>query len=85
MRNWTEDFLAHIIHADDLSRARQSMTDSAVIRDDEIHEMEARVRHADGSWRWLHFRTVIFRRTPQGEARLLLVAADDISAHKEAE
>ena len=85
VRNWTEDFLAHILHADDLSRARQSMIDSAAIRDDEIHEMEARVRHADGSWRWLHFRTVIFRRTPQGEARLLLVAADDISAHKEAE
>jgi len=85
VRNLTDDFLAHIVHADDLPRARQSMIDATAIRDDEIHEMEVRVRHANGNWRWLYFRTVIFRRTPQGDARLILVAANDITDHKQAE
>ncbi|MFM9966620.1 MAG: ATP-binding protein [Planctomycetaceae bacterium] len=85
VRDWTDQFLSSMIHPDDLSRARQAMVDSAVIRDDEIHELEARIRHAEGGWRWLHFRTVIFRRTPEGDARLLLVAVDDVTDRKAAE
>ena len=85
VRDWTDDFLTAMVHPDDLSRARQAMADSITIRDDEIHELEARIRHANGSWRWLHFRTVIFRRTSAGEARLVLVAADDVTDRKGAE
>ncbi len=85
VRDWTDDFLTVTIHPDDLPRAKQAMADSMEIRDDEIHELEARIRHADGSWRWLHFRTVIFRRTPEGRPRLVLVAADDVTDHKGAE
>ena len=85
VRDWTDDFLTATIHADDLPRAKQAMADSTTIRDDEIHELEARIRHADGNWRWLHFRTVIFRRTPTGETRLVLVAGDDVTDRKAAE
>ncbi len=85
VREWSDRLLEAKVHPDDLSRAKQAMMDSVAIRDDEIHELEIRVRHADQSWRWLRFRTVIFRRTPEGEARLVLVAADDITSHKAAE
>ncbi len=85
VRDWTDEFLTATIHPDDLPHAKQAMADSITIRDDEIHELDARFRHADGSWRWLHFRTVIFRRTPEGTPRLVLVAANDVTDRKEAE
>ena len=77
VRDWTEEFLTNNIHPDDLPRALQALLDTVDIRDEETQEVEARVRHADGNWRWLHFRTVIFRRAPDGAVRLVLGAAND--------
>lgn len=85
VRNWTEEFLTNNVHTDDLPRALQALLDTVGIRDEETQEVEARVRHADGNWRWLHFRTVIFRRAPDGAVRLVLGAADDITDRKTAE
>lgn len=85
VRDWTDEFLKNHVHADDLTRLQQALTATARIRDDETQEIEARVRHADGSWRWLRFRTVIFRRADNGKVRMVLGAADDITGHKLAE
>lgn len=85
VRDWTEEFLTNNVHSDDLPRALQALLDTVGIRDEETQEVEARVRHADGNWRWLHFRTVIFRRAPDGAVRLVLGAANDITDRKSAE
>lgn len=85
VRDWTEEFLTNNVHPDDLPRALQALLDTVDIRDEETQEVEARVRHADGNWRWLHCRTVIFRRAPDGPVRLVLGAADDITDRKTAE
>lgn len=85
VRDWTDEFLAKMVYPDDLPRVVQALVDTVSIREDETQGVEARVRHADGSWRWLHCRAVIFRRTPEGSVRLVLGAADDITARKVAE
>ena len=85
VRDWTDEFLANMVYPDDLLRVVQALTDTVSIRDDEIQEAEARVRHVDGNWRWLHFRTVIFRRALDGAVRLVLGAADDVTDRKIAE
>lgn len=85
VRDWTAEFLTKTVHPDDLGRVQQALTDAVGIRDDETQEVEVRVRHADGVWRWLHCRTVIFRRVADGTARLVLGAADDITDRKLAE
>lgn len=82
VRDWTEEFLTNTVHPDDLARVQQALADAARIRDDETQEVEARVRHTDGTWRWLHCRTVIFRRATDGTVRLVLGAAEDISDRK---
>ena len=85
VRDWTEEFLTNTVHPDDLARVRQALADTVSIRDDETQEVQTRVRHADGSWRWVHCRTVIFRRATDGVVRLVLGAADDITDRKAAE
>lgn len=85
VRDWTDEFLANSIHPDDLVAALQSLHNAARIQDDETLEVAARIRHADGSWRWLNFRTVIFRRGPDQSVRMVLGAADDITDRKAAE
>ena len=85
VRDWTDQFLSNTVYPDDLPRAHQSLTDAVGIRDNETQEVVVRVRHADGNWRWLHCRTVIFRRTPDGAVRLVLGAANDITDRKIAE
>lgn len=85
VRDWTEEFLANTIHPDDLPRVQQALLDTTCIRDEEMQDVETRVRHADGSWRWFHCRTVIFRRSPDGSVRLVLGAADEITDRKLAE
>lgn len=85
VRDWTDELLANTVHSDDLSRAQQALIDTANIRDEQIQELEVRIRRADGSWCWLHCRTVIFRRSSDGVVRLVLGAADDITDRKLAE
>lgn len=85
VRNWTDEFLANTVHQDDLAPALQALHNTLQIHDDETQELTARVRHADGSWRWLNFRTVIFRRGSDQSVRMVLGAADDITDRKAAE
>lgn len=85
VRDWTEEFLTNTVYPDDFPRVRQALTDTVRIRDEETQEVETRVRHADGSWRWFHCRTVIFRRASDGTVRLVLGAADDVTDRKLAE
>ncbi len=77
--------LKSLVHPDDRFRFASSSYESLALRDDEVQEIEARIQHADGSWRWLQSRKVVFRRAPDGAVRLILGSAFDISDRKQAE
>ncbi|HEY2156682.1 MAG TPA: PAS domain S-box protein [Isosphaeraceae bacterium] len=51
-----EGLLAALTHPDDLPRAEAHYRSLAAAADGEVHETEYRMRHADGSWRWLRTR-----------------------------
>jgi PAS domain S-box-containing protein len=50
--------------------------------DGEILETEYRMRHRDGSWRWLRSRNIVFARTEDGQPEQLLGTASDITTNK---
>jgi PAS domain S-box-containing protein len=55
------------------------------LRDGEVHEVERRLRHKDGSPRYFAGREVVFARNPDGTARLILGMLSDITPRKKGE
>jgi PAS domain S-box-containing protein len=52
---------------------------------DGVREYECRVRHADGSWRWLCYRETALRRDADGRVLQALGTAEDVTERKHAE
>ena len=76
------NFMPEIAHPEDLPRVAAYHANFATAQDGEIREIEYRMRHRDGSWRWLRSRDTVFNRTPQGSPRHLMGTAQDITAQK---
>jgi diguanylate cyclase (GGDEF)-like protein/PAS domain S-box-containing protein len=73
-----------LLHPDDQPAMLQLLANAAQ-RGSEVIEQEQRAQHADGSWRWLLTRDIIFARDDNGQPTLLLGTASDITRHKEEE
>ncbi len=72
------------LHPEDraaVARRHQELTRSGALPG----VQEFRVRHANGAYRWLQSREVIFTRTPEGEPWELLGLAEDITDRKRLE
>ncbi|MDX2191921.1 MAG: PAS domain-containing protein [Gemmatimonadales bacterium] len=68
--------LAAIIHPDDALRVQAHHVRLAAADDGAVLELEYRVRHADGGWRWFLSRDTPFRREGDGSTVILGMAAD---------
>ncbi|HEX8948942.1 MAG TPA: PAS domain S-box protein, partial [Dissulfurispiraceae bacterium] len=79
------DLFFNILHPDDMESIVRYHALLAKAGDDEVLEAEYRVRHADGQWRWLRSRDVVFARTPEGEAKQILGSCEDITERKRLE
>ena len=51
----------------------------------DIFEIEYRIRHKDGSWRWIVSRDTVFAKTPDGKLKQILGTGTDITESKQAE
>ena len=79
------DVVPYMLHPDDLDSFYGVMQTSARGADDEIVEGAWRLRHRDGSWRWMQTRQVVFEREKSGAVRSVIGAAHDISDRRDAE
>jgi PAS domain S-box-containing protein len=76
------NFLSSIVHPDDIGLVNEHHKAFAAATDNEIFEIEYRVKDSYGQWRWLHSRDVIFAKTPDGTPKQMLGIAEDITAKK---
>lgn len=77
--------LSHLTHPDDLERL-MAHHDAMLDANDDIHlEIEYRMCHKEGGWRWLLSRDVVFLRTSQGLPRQILGSTQDITERKRIE
>jgi PAS domain S-box-containing protein len=73
-------------HPDDLPRINAIFeTRWLNVKDGEVLTLEYRVRNAEGEWRWLHTREVVFSRGANGVVESILGVAVDITEQKQAE
>lgn len=75
----------HLMHPDDLAALPAHQEVVRQLQDGAVAELEYRMLAADGSWRWLFGRDVIFQRLPDGSAHLTLGVVSDITERKRAE
>jgi len=78
-KTWKE--LSRLIHPDDVSRVRQQVK-SFISGEIDLLVSEFRLLCADGSWRWVLSRGMLFSATPGGKPVRLLGTHTDISARK---
>lgn len=68
-----------LIHPDDREGAAEIYQAFDDLKDGDIIDHSYRMRHADGSYRWLRCRDVVFERHADGAAKRLLGIARDIT------
>ncbi len=83
--SWESDLVAALVHPDDAAMRLSETARFGALSDGQVMESEFRMRHFDGSYRWIQAREVVFGRDENGRASQILGVAMDVSAHKKAE
>lgn len=87
-------FVAALVHPDDVptimaknNEALQEANSQLFMNpsEDPIVNFEYRMRHKDGTWRWLHTDGSVFARSAEGKVEYVLNISVDITARREAE
>jgi PAS domain S-box-containing protein len=74
-----DQLLKQIFHPDDLTHISEHHENWRQAGEDDIREIEYRVRTKAGAWRWLHSREVPFSRDPSGKVKQILGITHDIT------
>ncbi|PDW00834.1 sensor histidine kinase [Candidatus Viridilinea mediisalina] len=75
---------AQLMHPDDLAQLPERLGRFATASDSDILELQYRMRHADGNWRWLFSREVIFARDEAHQPTQILGVVQDVTTQVEA-
>ena len=78
-------FFANLMHPDDFAKMPDYYRQIEAAQDRDIFEIEYRMRHANGEWRWLFSRDSVFSRDDRGQVKQTIGTAQDISDRKQSE
>lgn len=74
-----------LLHPEDQARYPEHLERLRALRSGESARWEFRMRHVDGSWRWLSSREMVYECEPNGTVRQIIGAVEDIHERKSAE
>ncbi|MEG3863152.1 PAS domain S-box protein [Microcoleus sp. herbarium12] len=77
--------LPQLMNPEDLPKILEHHASFAGIEDGEVQEIEYRMQAANGQWFWLQSRDSIFSRNSQGQSKVIIGFAQDITTRKQAE
>ncbi|NJS11093.1 MAG: PAS domain-containing protein [Microcoleus sp. CSU_2_2] len=78
-------FIPKLIHADDWATYSEHMKKLETAKDGENFDIEYRLRHNNGEYRWFFSRDTVFERTTDGKPWKILGTATEITDRKQAE
>ncbi|MEW5859037.1 MAG: PAS domain S-box protein, partial [Cyanobacteriota bacterium] len=76
------DFITEVMHPDDLAQISAHFERLNLAQEGSFFELEYRMRHVKGEWRWFSSCETVFSRTPEGQVRQILGTAQDITEYK---
>ncbi|WP_413773940.1 PAS domain-containing protein [Nostoc sp. MG11] len=79
------EFLANLMHPDDLARFLAAFKRFDSAKDGDILENEYRMRHANGEWRWFCSRDTVFTRNTDGSSHQIVGTTFDITERRQME
>lgn len=74
-----------LVYPADLERVGAHVQKFPLAEDASILELEYRLQHRSGEWRWFRCRDQVFARTPEGQPKQIFGTAQDITEYKRAE
>ena len=74
-----------LVHPEDLLRLGIHLQKFPSAQDGHILELEYRLKHRSGEWRWFRCRDQVFARTAEGQPTQIFGTAQDITEYKRAE
>ena len=77
--------IAKSLHPEDIHLLQKHYQRYQTANDREILEVEYRLKHKDGSWRWFYCRDAIYNRTSKGLPKQIIGAATDVTSSKQAQ
>ncbi|MFP4103708.1 PAS domain S-box protein [Coleofasciculus sp.] len=80
-----DDALVTLMHPDDLPGILQHFQHLETAQADQVFDLEYRIKHKNGEWRWLSSRETVFTWNQEGKPEQILGTATDISDRKQAE
>ncbi|MCL5745905.1 MAG: PAS domain-containing protein, partial [Acidobacteria bacterium] len=85
LQQMRSELFGRVLHPDDAPRVAEHHARFVSGDGNGVHEIEYRMKHASGEWRWLHSRDVLFARSPDGKGKQILGACEDITERKQAQ
>jgi PAS domain S-box-containing protein len=79
------DFLPLLLHTEDWRQAHAHFETLREAPDGSVLEIEYRMKHRDGQWRWVASREMVFMRDAEGWPLQILGVAQEITERKQAE
>lgn len=80
-----EHIFQQILHPDDVAQVSEHFQQRIFLKEEEILEMEYRIKDAHDRWRWFISREMVFSRNAEGLPNQILGTATDITSRKRAE
>ncbi len=75
----SRNYYEGMIHPDDIPMMREAIEKIIHSTDDEVIEMTARFRKADGNYIWLYTRKLVSERDKDGNPRTITTVAEDVT------
>ncbi len=76
---------AKIMHPDDLAKVAKHHSRFENASENDVFEIEYRMKHANGEYRWLHSRDILFARTKEGRGKQILGTCQDITERRKSD
>jgi PAS domain S-box-containing protein len=74
-----------LVHPEDLERRMEFLRNLITAHDEEVREIDFRIRHANGTYNWFQVKSTVFRRNEEGIPDQVLSITHDITSLKKTE